>query len=198
MWADNIVRRRSAQGGSATIEFALVTLVFFAMLFGVMEVARALYLKSTLQEVTRRAASMAAATDFSNAVAISQVRQSAVFRDSPGALMLGNPVTDANVQIEYLSLSRTGGSLALNVIPAASLPACPAGNVLNCTADPYGASCIRLVRVRICAAGGNGVCTPLQYQPLVALTGLNMTLPSATTIVPAGSLGFQPGMAPCF
>jgi hypothetical protein len=181
------------------VEFALVSLILFTWLFGTLEVARAMYLWNTLQEVTRRAASGASMADFSNVNALDQVRQSAVFRSSPGFLRLGQPVRDAHVRIDYLSLARdANGVLSMTQIPAAGLPACPARNVLNCAADPYGNSCIRLVRVRICAADGDaGACNALPYAPLTLLPGLTMPLPASTTIAKAGSLGYQQGDALC-
>ena len=177
----------------------MVTLVLFTLLFGVLEVARAMYLWNTLQEVTRRAASAAAATDFSNVSAMDLVRQQAVFRSSAGPLLLGNPITDAHIRIEYLSLTRdSNGALAPTLISPALLPACPARNMLNCATSPYGASCIRIVRARVCATdGGAGACNAVPYAPLTMLPGLTMSLPTATTVVKAGTLGYQPGDALC-
>lgn len=193
-----IRRRRAArQSGVLAVEFALVALVLFTLLFGILEVARLMYLWNTLQEVTRRAASAATVTDFSDSGALALVRQRAIFKTSPGTLILGAPVTDAHVRIDYLSLARDGnGAMTLTAIPAGLLPACPARNMLNCTTDPYGSSCIRFVRARICAPGG-GVCMPVAYAPLTGLPGLSLPLPSATAIVKAGTLGYQPGDALC-
>lgn len=193
--------RGARQTGVLVVEFALVAIILFTLLFGVLEVARAMYLWNTLQEVTRRAADAAAMADFTDEGAKDLVRQAAVFRAGagPGLLMLGTPVTDASVHIDYMSLARNGnGSMAATEIPAGALPACPARNRVNCTADPYANNCVRLVRVRICAAtSAANACDPLPYVPLVSLTSLSVNLPSATSIVPAGNLGFQPGMPLC-
>ena len=50
---------RNRQHGLATVEFALVAVVLFMMIFGVIEVGRALFVASVLDEATRRGARMA-------------------------------------------------------------------------------------------------------------------------------------------
>jgi hypothetical protein len=178
-------------------EFAFSVVLFFGALFFVIELARALYLSNTLQEVTRRAAHAATVSDFSDAAVMNAVRQSAVLRDSPGALVLGEPVTDAHLRIDYLSLARAAnGGMTLTPIAAADLPACPARARINCAANPNGASCIRFVRVRVCAPGG-GDCDPVPYQPMLPLLTLGYALPVSTTIAKAESLGFVPGSSLC-
>lgn len=189
-------RGRAVQAGVVSVEFALLAVVFFTFLFGVIEVARALYLWNTLQEVTRRAAQMAAVTDFSSPSALAALRRNAVFRASAGALLLGDPVTDESIQIQYLTVSRSGAALTLAPIAAGNMPACPARNVANCINDPNGAGCVRLVQVQVCGSGA-GACPPVMYAPMLPLVTLNVALPPSTTIVKAGSLGYQPGMALC-
>ncbi|MYM25399.1 pilus assembly protein [Duganella sp. FT135W] len=193
MWA---IKPRP-QHGATLAEFALSVLCFFTAMFFVLEVSRALYLWNTLQEATRRAAALAAVSDFSNAATMAKVRQAAVLRDSAGTLPLGMPVSDAHIRIDYLSLTRNpDNSLSMTPIPSASMPACPARARLNCIANPYGGSCIRFVRVRLCAPGADA-CGEVQYQPLSPLTGLSHMLPQATTIAKAESLGYQAGSSLC-
>ena len=48
--------RAGRQQGAAAVEFALVALLFFTLLFGILEFGRMLYLYNTVQEVSRRAA----------------------------------------------------------------------------------------------------------------------------------------------
>ncbi|WP_295998138.1 TadE/TadG family type IV pilus assembly protein [Rugamonas sp.] len=187
---------RAVQAGIITVEFALLAIVFFTFIFGVIEVARALYLFNTLQEVTRRAAQMAAVTDFSSPAAMAALRRQAVFRSTAGALLLGDPVTDQSIQIQYLSVARSGAVLTLTPVGASAMPACPARNVVNCVHDPNGAACIGLVQVMLCGAGA-GACPPLAYAPMLPLVKLSFPLPPATAIVRAGSLGYQPGMPLC-
>lgn len=55
-------RARKATGVFA-VELAIVVLVFFTIIFGVVELARLMYVFNTLQEVTRRAARAEPADD---------------------------------------------------------------------------------------------------------------------------------------
>ena len=186
---------RMRQTGSVAVEFALVAIIFFTIVFATLELARMEFLLNTLEEVTRRAAAAAANVDYRDTTALRKVQTDAVFRDSSGPLALGTPVTSDNVKIDYLSVSR--GTWNLNHM--STLPACPAGNRLNCTTDPQADNCIRFVRARVCdSMDGDGNCTTLPYQmvfPFLDLSG--MKLPSAETIVPAGTLGATAGAMPC-
>ena len=188
----------SRQAGAFAVEFSLVVLMFFLLIFSILEVSRALYMFNTLQEVTRRAARAASTTDFTDAAAMDRVRQRAVFRDSPGELALGAPVSDAHVRIDYLSL-QTDSSNKLRQVPIASgaMPACPARNRLVCTGDSNDPSCVRLVRVRICAPDSGSECSAVPYETLLPLVSLPLKLPVATSIVRAETLGYVPGMPMC-
>lgn len=186
---------RIRQAGSAAVEFALVAIIFFTIVFATLELARVEFLLNTLEEVTRRAARAAANVDYRDTAAMQKVQTDAVFRTSSGPLALGTPVTSDNVKIDYLSISKA----TWNLNHMGSLPACPAGNRLNCTTDPNADNCIRFVRARVCKSmdsGGN--CDTLPYHmvfPFLDLSG--MKLPSAETIVPAGTLGANAGAMPC-
>jgi hypothetical protein len=177
---------RTRQAGGVAVEFSLVAIIFFTVVFGTLELARWEFLLNTLQEVTRRAAAAAANADFSD-TALQKVQADAVFRNSVGPLALGDPVTAENVTIDYLSVSNTNWDLK----HVSARPACPARSQLNCMTDPHADNCIRFVRARVCKsmdAAGN--CTPLSYQmvfPFLDLSGVN--LPTSETIVPVGSLG---------
>ena len=184
------------QAGVFAVEFAMVLMLFLTIAWGVIEVARVMYMFNTLEEVTLRAASLAANTDFQDASAMSALRQAAVLRDTPGSLPLGDPVTDAYVRIDYLSLSNAG-AVTMSTIPAAALPACAANNRITCMKNPYDASCIRLVRARICDPAVTGSCNRVQYKTLLSLVSLPLNLPTATAIVPAETLGAPAGAAPC-
>jgi hypothetical protein len=183
------------QRGGAAVEFAFIVLIFLTLIFGIMELARAMYICNTLQEVTRRAAALAANTDFSDPVAMQRVRERAIFRTSPGFLMFARPVTDANIKVDYLAVTPAAASLAMAPIPAGSLPADPERNQEICTGNPNDAGCIRLVRVRICLPGGAG-CDPVPYQSIVSLIPIPFPLPKSTTIVTAETLGRPAGIAP--
>lgn len=183
------------QRGVFAVEFALVVIIFFVMVMGIIEVSRALYMWNTLQEVTRRAARSAATTDFSDAGAMEALRRDAMFSGAKHNLAFGAPVTDKHIVIDYLSL-QTGASGSKQVaIAPADMPACPARNRLICTADANSPSCIRFVRVRICEP--DTTCTPVPHETLVSVVKLPMNLPISTTIMKAESLGYTPGMPMC-
>jgi Flp pilus assembly protein TadG len=202
MWATNPVRLARRPGlaraaGTFIVEFAMVLLVFFLFVFGVMELARAQFLWNTLPEVTRRAASAAAAKNFRDPAAMAAVRQNAVFRTSPGLLILGDPLTEEHVKIDYMALTRSSdGTLSLAPIDDSALPTSTAQNRIKCMADPNDAGCIRFVRVRICSVGSTDNCGAVTYKTIMPLITLAPTFPASTTIVPAGSLGYEPGMTP--
>lgn len=180
---------KRAQRGATAVEFALAAMLFFTFVFGVIELARALYMWSTMIEVTRRAARGAAGADFSNASAMAAVRGKAMFANLPGGLPLRGNVTENNLSIDYLNG---------NLEHISSLPACPEANIINCNTDPAGASCIRFVRVRLCAESGAASCTKLDYDPIISANffpGAPLKYPTFATVTPVATLGRQPGAA---
>ena len=190
-------RRARAQRGVTAIEFSIVIVIFLMLVCGVLELARSMYFFNALQEVTRRAANGATHVDFGDADALDRVRHAALFRQSAGTLLLGEPVSDLNIRIDYLAVTRApDGSMSLAPIPAGSMPGSPADNRVACMEDPNGASCIRFVRARICAATAGDGCTALRYRSAFPFVDLPMSIPTAPTIVSAESLGFVPGMLP--
>lgn len=190
--------RRTTQTGVFAVEFSLLLVVFFVFVFGVIEVARMMYIYNTLQEVTRRAANAAASADFSSNSALSTIKQNAVFRDSPGELLLASPVSDQSVRIDYLALNRApDGSTSIVEIAKNALPSCTAQNRQTCMADPNALNCVRFVRARVCDPSNSTSCDAVGFQPLSLFVDLAVKLPTAPTIVPAESLGFLPGAAAC-
>ena len=189
-------RCRRAGAGAVTAEFAIVITLFLAIVCGVVEIARLLYVFNTLQVVTHRAAAAAANADFSDAAAMDGVRQRAIFRASAGTLTLGAPVTDDHIRIDYLSLAEAAAD-PITEIPAALLPSCPANNRVNCLRNPYGPSCIRLVRARVCDPADTSQCRRVAYQPLFSFIPISLSLPRAPAVTPAETLGAAPGQAPC-
>lgn len=187
------------QEGTAAVEFVLLAGIFFTLVFGVIEVARLMYVYGTLQEVTRRAAVAASHVYAGDTAALQKVRQNAVFRDSPGELALAAPVTDANIRIEYFALTRDPASnkLSLAKIDDSALPTCAAQNRQICMRDPNASNCIRFVQASVCDAGNTASCDPLTSTMLLPLVDLRLKLHKATTITPAESLGYTAGMSPC-
>ncbi|MCG2585812.1 TadE/TadG family type IV pilus assembly protein [Massilia sp. TS11] len=186
--------RPQSQRGAAAVEVAILSLVFFLFLLLCIEGARALYVWNAIQEVTRRAARLATVTDFTDAAKLDGVRITALMPPD-GKLPLAPEIQSAALRIDYLQMSENGSMSVLS-----SLPACPAQNKLNCLSDPYGSNCIRLVRASLCKEGASN-CTGLDYTPLFGFfnsyLGGAITLPTASTTVPAQSLGYQPGSNAC-
>ncbi len=107
------------QHGLSTVEFAIVAVVLLMMIFGVIEVARAFFVASALDEATRRGARMAAVCPINDPA----IAQAAAFNN---ALIPGLDAGD--IVVEYLDESA-------NVVPD---PAVAAGLIT-----------IRYVRVRV-------------------------------------------------
>jgi Flp pilus assembly protein TadG len=188
MWEHSQCRRGSiltAQAGVAAVEFALVAILFFTFMFGIMELARGMYIFNTLQEVTRRAAVAAANADFSETENL-RVRRFAIFRDPDDArpLAFAAPVTAEHIRIDYLAVVRTSSEPQL--INSGDLTT-PAENRKTCAGNPNDAKCVQLVRVQVCAPNTN--CTPVPYQSLFSFVTLPVNLPTSTTIVAAETLG---------
>lgn len=91
---------RSRQKGLTTVEFAFVGAVLFMMIFGVLEVGRAFYVYSMLDEVARRGSRLAAVCPVNDPA----VPQLAVFNSSgdgsDSALVKG--LVPSNVVVDYL------------------------------------------------------------------------------------------------
>lgn len=187
---------RGTSRGIVTAEFALVLVVFMTCVCALLELVRAMYLFGTLSMVTQRAAVLAANANFRDAAALQQVREQALFRNSPGMLIMGDPVGDAHVRISYLSLSGPPGEM-IAPIAAGALPACPVDNRVACLRDPYGNACIRLVKVQICDPAFEATCERVAYRSVFSSLPLPLKLPSAPAIAPAETLGAMPGDAPC-
>ncbi|MGJ9419607.1 TadE/TadG family type IV pilus assembly protein [Massilia sp. CMS3.1] len=181
------------QQGVAAVEFAIVILIFLMLFFGIVELARAMYIVNTLQEVTRRAAALAVNTDFSDATAMANLRQRAVLRTTPGLLVFADPVSDQHVKIDYLHIP-LNSSVPLSIT---ALPATPQENRVNCATNPNAENCIRLVRARICLPNGvSAACEPVPYRALVSLVPFSFALSRATTVATVETLGLPPGV-PC-
>jgi TadE-like protein len=88
------------QQGLATVEFAIVGLVVFVVLFGMIEIARMMYTVNMLQEATRRGARMAAVCTVDNPAIIRAAlfNSSGSGTDSPFIRGL----TAANIRLDYL------------------------------------------------------------------------------------------------
>ena len=63
------MQSKRRQRGLTTVEFSIVALLLFVVLFGVFEVARMMWVFNALDEVTRRGARMAAVCQLSSGCA---------------------------------------------------------------------------------------------------------------------------------
>lgn len=188
------IKSKTAQRGAAAVEFALVAIPFFLLMFGAMEFGRLLYLWNTVQEVTRNAARQAVVTDFTNATAIESIRRAAVFRavGGPGIVSLpaASNITNASVNIRYLN--------AAGVV-ANPMPSSPGDNIAACLDATRVAECIRFVEVCVSTGTTCDANEMISFVPMISLfsqsgpfstdlTGLR--IPLSTVRMPAESLGF--------
>lgn len=192
-------RRRKAQGGTAAVEFALLAVVFFTLVFGIVEVARLMYAYNTLHVVTRRVAQAAAHVYPLETTRINELKYAAMFRNSPGELMLAAPVSDLHIRIEYLALTRSGNSGALTLTPVdtASLPPNAAQHRQLCMNNLNAPNCVRLIQVSICDPSDSRDCQRVRSNMMLPLVDLRVALHRATSIATPASLGYVPGDSPC-
>ena len=183
-----------SQRGAATVEFALIAIVFFMILLGIMEFGRLMYVWNTTQEVTRRAAREAVVRDFTTQTAA--IKREAIFRGgTSGAVNLpaGVEITNATVRLVYLAVDAAGDRVA---ITAGNMPSDPADNISACNdAARMFTSCIRFVQA--CIAVDDTCVSSIPYQPMVLLLAnlgidLAINIPASSVVMPAESLGFAP------
>ncbi len=166
------------QRGAAALEFALVVVAFTALLAGVTELGRYLYLWNTVQEVTRTAARTAAVRSFTSAP-VDEIQREAVFHAGEGgtvSLPGGQQVTSAHVSIRYLNA---------NWESAEPLPDSGYDNFAACITESRTDSCIKYVQAQVCQGGGDD-CAPVEFE---SLFGVTIRIPVSTVTMPAESLG---------
>jgi len=162
------------QRGAAIVEFALICAIFFALIIATIEFGRMLYVYNSMQEISRRGAREAAVRWISDSAAI---KSFALF----GASTLpGSPeVTSSNITIRYLRSDASTEVLTPPLDAGDNLAAC---NDVTRTAE-----CIMYVEVSV----RNVTFRPLIFNPANVTTSRpNVSLPQATTVVYAESLGF--------
>lgn len=170
------------QGGAAAVEFAIVAMLFFTIVFGIMEFGRVLYVWNTVQEVTRRAAREAVVRGFADA---GMVSRAAVFNpeagDGTAYLPAAKEITATDVRINYLNQ---------NLVVADPMPLDPSDNISACMDATRTASCVRYVEACVATAG---TCVgSIKYIPMVGLFPfLAINIPVSSVIMPAESLGFS-------
>jgi|KBSSwiStaDraftv2_1062776.scaffolds.fasta_scaffold03114_9 Flp pilus assembly protein TadG len=145
------------QRGVTTVEFAIIGLLLFVVIFGVIEFGRALFVMNTLTEATRRGARMAAVCPVGDPKPASV----AVFDNGSGNSAIVSGLTSANIMVSYLDASGT---------PVAS-PTTPAG---------FGS--IRYVRVSIVGFTLSLIIPTIM--PSIPMNGFSTTLPRESLGIP--------------
>jgi hypothetical protein len=170
---------RTRQAGIAAVELALVTIVLFTILFGIIELSRLLFLLGTYAQATGsvvRGAAMVNITADKDAL-----RRRALMVTGDDPMVLSGGTTYQYLHIDYLN----GNGEAVSVLP------CAAANLVTCTNNPDDPSCIRFVRARLCQPDSEG-CANVPYEPMLPLGGIGLlkfNLPWFTAIAPVESLG---------
>ncbi len=158
----------SNQQGAAAVEFAIIAMLLFTILFGIFEFGRLFYVYNTVQEVTRRAA-REAVVRWADTASQDTVKSLALF--GGGSLPAGAEIAATNINIEYITASGDTPN---------PFPASPADNISACLSGPDG--CIAFVRVSIVGAS---------YIPMIGLFPfLSVPIPASTVTMPAESLGY--------
>lgn len=158
------------QRGAAAVEFAIIAMLLFTLLFGIIEFGRLFYVFNTVQETTRRAAREAVVRWVDEMDDDTEVESLVLFGGT--SLPAGAEITAANINIEYLTADGHTPD---------PFPGSPEDNIAACLSGPDG--CIALVRVSITGA---------TYVPMVGLFPfLAVPIPASTVTMPAESLGYR-------
>lgn len=92
---------KHTQKGAETVEFAMIAVLLFAVLFAIIEIGRALFVWNALAEATRRGARMAAVCPYQSPVP-AQVAIFDVIGGALGTSPIINGLTPAMVNVGYL------------------------------------------------------------------------------------------------
>lgn len=165
--------RRRMQG-IYVVEFAIIGLLLFTLLFGVIEMGRLYFTVNTLNETVRRGARLAAVCDISDPVILRRAIFNAA-NDSGASNLIANLQT-ADLTLTYLDAD---------------------GAVVAAPSDTSGADgfrAIRYVQLRV---------DNFTFDLLIPLLGTQLTLPSFRATLPRESLGrhaeegVTPEITPC-
>lgn len=182
-----ITRLKEPQAGVAAVEFALIAIVFFTLLLGIIEFGRFLYVRNTVQEVTRAAAREAVVSLFT-AGQITTMQKNAVFHSGASGdptLPASNEIASSEIRIHYLSSPTVE-------IPSGAMPTSPEDNISACLDATRSNSCIRFVLAEVCAEDELPCTHPVLYQPMVGLFSfLHIAIPASSVIMPAESMGYS-------
>ncbi len=156
---------RQKMRGVYVVEFALIGLLLFIVLLGVLEMGRLLFTFNTLEESVRRGARLAVVCNIQDPV----ILQRAVFAESGGtaSTLIGN-LQATQLQINYLD---EDGRVITGL--SGTAPAVSAGDFGN----------IRFIEVRI---------ENFQFNLLIPIVGGGITLQTFRSVLPRESLGRYP------
>ncbi len=169
--------RLGAQRGVAAVEFAVVGLVFIALLLALVELTRAMYMWSMLSNVTRMVARAAIVTAPTAAALKPAIVKAIAAGPDDKSTAYGVDVTVDTIQVKFLNQ---------DLSQMAAPPASGNANIASCQASPAGAACARFVQVQVCQAGTD--CDRLEFAPVAPFLPV-MRLPTFLTILPVQSLG---------
>ena len=108
------------QRGAETLEFALIAVFYFTLLFGIFEFARALYTWNVLTEATRRGARMAAVCPYQSPIPLNVAVFNAI-TDTATASSILPDLNTTDVTVRYLNVAGNvvnvaGGGLLSDII----------------------------------------------------------------------------------
>lgn len=99
------------QKGAETVEFAMIALLFFAVLFAIIEFSRAMFVWNALTEATRRGARMAVICPIGSGIP----KQVAIFGDKNGSLATSPVIVGLEpgmVTVNYFYIDPAGAKAA--------------------------------------------------------------------------------------
>ena len=172
------------QRGAAAVEFAIIAMLLFTLLFGIIEFGRMFYMFNTVQELTRRAARAAVVSWVDASGWQSPEMKQVLFGGT--SLPGGGEITANNISIKYLDVSGAE-------IPSSNLQSA-ANNIAACLGGTTYGTCIAYVQVSIIGVPGASCLSDTAkvcYIPMVGLFPfLSVPIPASTVTMPAESMGY--------
>lgn len=177
-----ILRMKTRQRGASAVEFGIIAVVFFTLLFGIIEFGRFFYLYNTVQEVTRCAARKAV-VNWSNQWG--SIQQQCLFGQNE--LVAGWEIGTTNVRFRHLNVCDDPSTPKDDAVVAN--PGSATDNIEACSNNT--SNCIRFVEARLwCTGTKNCANNIITYQPMFGLIPLQVGIPGSTVCMPAESLGY--------
>lgn len=115
---ENSGRRKDA--GAATVEFAIVSILLFSLLLGILEIGRVLFMWNSAAEATRRGARVAVVCDVGAPGVIAEMRRILPALDGGNIVIAYRPAGCDSSNCEAVEVSVTGVTVT-PFIPIASM-----------------------------------------------------------------------------